>query len=139
MNTLRGMLEAIRIKSKSKRIFGKWLKSQRRLFHNSRRNVANKLKNPRILRITFHTFRHWKATTLYHQTKDIVYVMNYLGHKNIKNTLMYVQLEEAIYKDGSDDYISKAATTVEEVCELVEAGFDYVCDVGEAKVFRKRK
>jgi hypothetical protein len=52
---------------------------------------------------------------------------------------MYVQLEEAIYEDGSDDYISKAATTVEAVCNLVEAGFDYICDVGEAKIFRKRK
>jgi hypothetical protein len=35
--------------------------------------------------------------------------------------------------------VSKAANTVEEVCKLVDAGFDYVCDVGDAKVFRKRK
>jgi hypothetical protein len=34
---------------------------------------------------------------------------------------------------------AKAATTIEEVCKLVEAGFEYVCDIGEAKVFRKRK
>lgn len=94
-----------------------------------------------IILIRLHVRAHsdTKETTLYHKTKDILYVMNFLGHKNIKNTLMYVQLEEAIYKDGSDDYISKAATTVEEVCTLVEAGFDYICDVGEAKVFRKRK
>ena len=101
--------------------------------------MAAKLNNPRILRITFHTFRHWKATTLYHQTKDIVYVMRFLGHKNIKNTLIYVQLEEAIYDKQNDGYVSKAATTIEEVCKLVDAGFDYVCDVGDAKVFRKRK
>jgi len=48
--------------------------------------------------------------------------MRFLVHKNIKNTLIYVQLEEAIYEKGSDEFISKAATTVEEICKLVEAG-----------------
>jgi len=65
--------------------------------------------------------------------------MRYLGHKNIKKTLLYVQLEEAIYKQGADQYISKAAATTEEVLQLVETGFEYVCDVGEAKIFKKRK
>ena len=101
--------------------------------------MAAKLKNSRILRITYPTFRHWKATTLYHETKDIVYVMRFLGHKNIKNTLVYVQLEEAIFDKKNDGFVSKAANTIEEVCKLVDAGFDYVCDVGDAKVFRKRK
>jgi len=78
-DTLIAMLKAIKGDTKSKRVFGKWLKSQRRLFHNFRRRVAGKLKNPRILSITYRTFRHWKATTLYHQTKDILYVMRFLG------------------------------------------------------------
>jgi len=26
------------------------------------------------------------------------YVMGFLGHKNVKNTLIYVQLEEALFK-----------------------------------------
>ena len=138
-DTLIGMLQTMRNGTINERVFGKLLKSQRRLFYNFRRRVAGKLNNPRILRITFHTFRHWKATTLYHQTKDIVYVMRFLGHKSIKNTLLYVQLEEAMYQKGNDGYISKAATTVEEVCKLVNAGFEYVCDVGEAKIFRKFK
>ena len=138
-DTLIAMLKAIKGDTKSKRVFGKWLKSQRRLFHNFRRRVAGKLKNPRILSITYRTFRHWKATTLYHQTKDILYVMRFLGHKNIRNTLAYVQLEETIFEKGDDQFISKAATTVEEVLKLVEAGFEYVCDVNDAKVFRKRK
>ena len=101
--------------------------------------MAAKLNNPRILRIPFHTFRQWKVTTLYHQTKDIVYVMRFLGHKNIKNTLVYVQLEEAIYDKQNDGHVSKAATTVVDVFKLVDAGFEYVCDVGDAKIFRKHK
>jgi len=48
-------------------------------------------------------------------------------------------LEEAIYQQGSDEYISKAANTTEEVLKLVEVGFEYVCEIGEARVFRKRK
>ena len=111
----------------------------RRTYEKQRRGLAFKLGNPRLEQVTFHTLRHWKATMLYHQTKDILYVMRFLGHKSIKNTLLYVQLEEALYTSGSDEYISKAATKVEEILKLVEAGFEYVCDVDEAKVFRKRK
>ena len=48
-------------------------------------------------------------------------------------------LEEAIYQQGSDEYISKAASTTEEALKLVEVGFEYVCEIGEARVFRKRK
>jgi len=70
--------------------------------------------------------------------KDIVYIMRFLGNKNIKNTLIYVQLEEAIYNKEAEVYISKAASTVEEVCKFVAAGFEYVCDVDEVKIFRKR-
>lgn len=41
-------------------------------FYPRRKMLARKLGNPRLLEIGFHTFRHWKATTLYHETKDIV-------------------------------------------------------------------
>jgi len=58
-----------------------------------------------------------------------------LGHRNINNTLIYTQL--ANLKD--DDYTSKVAKTTEETCKLVEAGFEYVCNVNGDKIFRKRK
>jgi len=61
-----------------------------------------------------------------------------LGHRNIKNTLIYTQLIKNV--DGFDpEYISKVARTVEEARMLVEAGFEYVCDVDGVKIFRKRK
>jgi len=34
---------------------------------------------------------------------------------------------------------AKAAYTKEEICELVEAGFEYVCDYRGNKIFKKRK
>lgn len=107
-------------------------------FTGQRKRIAHKIGNPRLLNIHFHTLRHWKGTMLYHKTKDMYYVMQALGHKNIKNTLLYVQLEEALFQ-GEQDYISKVAKTEKGICGLVEAGFEYVTEFEGAKIFRKRK
>ncbi|MGC8896176.1 MAG: tyrosine-type recombinase/integrase [Candidatus Bathyarchaeia archaeon] len=109
-------------------------------FVQQRKRIAHKLKNPRILQITFKTFRHWKATMEYHRTKDILHVKHILGHKNINNTLIYITLAEELFKD-KQEYISKVAKNVKEACALIEAGFEYV--TGEyndgGKIFRKPK
>lgn len=109
-------------------------------FLQQRKRLASKLKNPRVLRITFKTFRHWKGTMEYHRTKDILHVMQVLGHKNIKNTLVYVTLAEELFK-GQQEYVSKVAKDAKEACSLVEAGFEYV--TGEytdgGKIFKKPK
>ena len=62
--------------------------------------------------------------------------MKLLGHKNIKNTLVYTQLVN--FKE-KDEFICKVATTNEEIAQLIEAGFEYVCEHNGAKFFRKRK
>ena len=105
---------------------------------HQRKRLAHKLQNLRLLKIHFHTFRYWKGTMLYHETKDMYYVMQRLGHKSIKNTLLYVQLQEALFQ-GETNYISKVAKTEKEICSLVEAGFEYVTEFEGAKIFRKRK
>ena len=127
-----------RLPKKSNRVFGTYvLNGFARMFQRQRKRVAQKLQNPRLLRISFHTIRHWKATMEYQRTKDILYVMRLLGHKSIKNTLIYTQLVE--FEENTDQYISKVATTVDEARELIEAGFEYVCDMDGVKIFRKRK
>jgi len=55
-----------------------------RSFRRQRLKVANKLQNQRILQITFHTFRHWKATMEYAHTKDILHVMKLLDTEAFK-------------------------------------------------------
>jgi len=107
-------------------------------FQRQRRRTANKIQNLRLLKIHFHTFRYWKGTMLYHQTKDMYYVMQRLGHKSIKNTLLCVQLEEALFQ-GENEYISKVAKTEKEICSLIDAGFEYVTEFQGAKIFKKRK
>lgn len=74
----------------------------------------------------------------YHKTKDILHVMQTLGHKNIKNTLIYVQLAKELFQD-QQEYISKVAKKETEACALIEAGFEYVCDFNDHKLFRKPK
>jgi integrase len=86
--------------------------------------------------ITFHTFRHWKATTEYHRTKDSLHVMDVLGHRDIKTTLIYTQLVNF----EVDDYHSATAKTTDKAEQLVEAGFEYVCTTPQdVMLFRKRK
>jgi len=106
-----------------------------RSFQRSRKILANKLGNPRLLQISFHTFRHWKATMEYARTKDILYVMKLLGHKNIKNTLVYTQL----INSKEDEWVCKVAKTVEEAKQLIEAGFEYVDTIDGIHLYRKRK
>lgn len=61
--------------------------------------------------------------------------MRLLGHRNINNTLIYTRLLD--FKE--DDYIARIAHSEQEVCQLIESGFEYVCDFQGNKIFRKRK
>lgn len=118
----------------------KLLHRQKSRITNQRERVATKLQNPRIRQISYHTLRHWKATMLYHQTKDILHVMKFLGHKGLKNTLIYIDLEIACFPNGVDDYVGKVATTQTEALGLIEAGFEHVCVTPDGTMyFRKRR
>lgn len=134
-NKLLTMLQALKKRDNTDKIFCKHLRTQRRLFQKQRATLARKLQNPRLHQIHFHTFRHWKATTEYHKTRDILHVMRLLGHRSIQNTLRYTQLIE--FKD--EEFTAKVAATEKDVCTLIEAGFEYVCDYNGNKIFRKRK
>ena len=65
------------------RVFQVEIEDMRRNFNKQRRRIAAKLKNPRILQITFHTLRHWKATMKYYRTRDILHVKEMLGQKSL--------------------------------------------------------
>lgn len=58
-----------------------------------------------------------------------------MGHRKISTTLRYTQLVEI----GDDSFTVKIASNIEEFTALLEQGFEYVSDYGEAKVLRKRK
>jgi integrase len=105
-----------------------------------RKRLAQEHGNPRLLSISFHTFRHWFGTTQYHKTKDILYVKQLLGHVRIENTLIYISLEQSLYgMNENAEFHVRAATTLEEACELLKQGFDFVTDMNGSKLFRKRQ
>jgi len=89
--------------------------------------------------MTFHTFRHFKATTAYHKTKDIVSVQQRLGHKDIENTMIYIAIEQTLFQKTSDEFTVKVAETEEETVKLLEVGFEYVGNILGVEMFKKRK
>ncbi|MEM1551633.1 MAG: tyrosine-type recombinase/integrase [Candidatus Bathyarchaeia archaeon] len=104
-----------------------------------RRKAAYKLQNPRLLKIHFHTLRHWFATMLYHKTKDPWHVKRMLGHRSLSNTEIYINIENALFPESSEEFHVKVARSIDEAVQLVEQGFEYVCEMDGAKIFRKRK
>jgi len=125
---------------KNKYLFGTNNKITRQsVFHKARKRLMRKLGNPRLLRIGFHTFRHWKATMLYHETHDIILVKEFLGLKSLNTTLLYIQLDKALFQTDSDEFNVKAAKDPEEIKALLEVGFEYVCKKDDLLFFRRRK
>lgn len=107
----------------------------RRVFDRQRMKTAEKLENPRIKQISFKTLRHYRATMFYHQTRDILATMQLLGHRNIRNTVVYTHLVNW----ESDEFVSKVATSQKEITELLEGGFDLILQKDGLAYFRKRK
>jgi integrase len=136
-NTLVSMLGAL--PREDERVFGNTYCAMKNVFLKVRKRLAFKLQNPRLLKITFHTFRHWRATMLYHQTKDPYYVKQFLGHKSLKNTEIYINIERSLFGEYSDEFTVRVASKPEEIKELLETGFDYICEKDGLMFFRKRR
>ena len=105
-----------------------------------RRKLAQRIANPNINLIHFHTFRHWKATTEQHKWRDAWHVKMILGHKKISSTEKYIHLEQMYYEsDTNEQFIVKVADTLEEAIKLMEAGFEHHAKIEGHELFRKRK
>jgi integrase len=104
-----------------------------------RNKISVKLQNPRLGKIVFHTFRHWKGTTEYHKTKSIMHVKKILGHKSVVSTQLYINIEASIFQFSNNEYNSATAKTIEEAQKLIESGFEYVTEMDGLKLLRKHK
>jgi len=132
-NNLISMLNAL--PKDSERIFPTTYANMARSYYGMRKQIAKKLNKPRILKISFVTFRHWAATMLYHQTRNILLVKKLLGHKKIENTMKYTQLIQ--FKDS--EFEVTTATTIEEAKTVLAAGFEFVHEKNGIMMFRKPK
>lgn len=125
----------------SQKLFGEGpITSTKTTFIKARRRLAVKLQNPRLIKISFHTFRHWKATTEQHKTKDPWHVKTILGHKSIKSTEAYIHIEKMLYQnEANDQFTVKVANTLDDAVKLMEVGFEFHTEIEGNKLFRKRK
>ena len=76
----------------------------------------------------------------YHNTKDLLHVMAFLGHKKSENTLLYVQLDEKLFGDKQNDqWTVKAVHNEQEAIALGEVGFEPYLIINGVQLVRKRK
>jgi integrase len=108
-------------------------------FFIQRRRAATKFQNPDMLKIHFHTYRHWKATSAQRMLKDIFMVQAILGHKNCESTRKYIDMAKAYGDSTYDEYETRVADTIEEAQRLVEVGFEYHMEVEGHKLLRRKK
>lgn len=109
-------------------------------YYTQRRRIAEKIANPNLLKIHFHTFRHWKATHELHLTHDRERVQIILGHKSANTTETYIHINKMLYlTQTSGAFTVKVADTLEEAIKLMEAGYEYHTEIEGHKLFRRRK
>jgi len=118
------------------KLFNTTARGYSKMYRVTRNKLAKKLHEPSLCNIRLYDFRHYFATMLYHKTRDILYVMRQMGHKNIENTLIYTQL---IDYEEDQEWTCKTASTVKEAKDLIENGFEYTTEMNGTKLFRKRK
>jgi len=105
-------------------------------WYKLRKGIAERYDKPELKQTRLYDLRHFYGTMLYHKTKDIVHVQRKMGHRSLKNTLIYIDLAD--FQD-EEEYTSKVAQSPEEIQQLIEAGFEYVCQKDGLTFFRKRK
>jgi len=112
---------------KRKKMTGRWVRL--------RNTVAAKLKDASFRTIRLYDLRHFVGTMTYHKTKDIIYTQRKLGHRSLRNTMRYVQLIDFEH----EEFTSAVASNLQEARQLIEAGFEYVTEIDNIKLFRKRR
>jgi len=101
-----------------------------------RNQLATQLGNPRLREISLKSLRHYKGSTEYAKTKDLIHVKNVLGHVSIQNTMVYIHI---LGEEPDESFTVKVAETIDEYIKLLELGFEFISDYEGKKILRKRK
>ena len=76
----------------------------------------------------------------YNRTLDPYYIKDFLGHKSLKNTEIYITIERTMFgENGNDEFTVKVAEDPEEIRALLEVAFEYICQRDTLIFLRKRK
>jgi integrase len=105
-------------------------------FRAVRRRLAEKTGNSNFMKISLHSFRHWRGTREYELTGSIRQVQKLLGHRNLNATAVYEHSTFTV-----EEYIVRRPQTKEDEDSLIAAGYQFIrydTERGEP-VYRKRK
>lgn len=105
-------------------------------FREVRNRLAKKLNDESIKTVRLYDLRHYFATMDYHKFQDIKRTQYLMGHKHSSTTDIYTHL---IDNGEESDYISKAATTKEEIMQLIDNGFTKADEIDGIHIYKKRK
>ena len=80
----------------NQRLFPIKVKSYSYEFRRVRNRIANNANDPSIKRIRLYDFRHYFGTLVFSKTQSVAFTANQLGHRNWKNTKVYVDLDAVL-------------------------------------------
>jgi integrase len=106
------------------------------VWRDTRERTAKKLCKPELNSIPLKNLRNYSGAKLYYKLVDPIAVMRHLRHKKLETTMHYIR---GITIGGEEEYTCKTAKTIQEATQLIENGFQYVTEIDETKLFRKRK
>lgn len=108
-NKLLAMLNSL--PKTSTRIFPTTYQSMYMGFWHVRKRAARNLQNPRLLNVSFKSFRHWGGSMIAHYTNgNVLTVKKLLRHKSVLNSMKYIHTLN--FKD--DEFEVTTATDIEE-------------------------
>lgn len=133
-NKLLAMLNSL--PKTSERIFPTCYSTIYSSFDRVRKRAASVLQNPRLLKISFRSFRHWGGSMIAHYTNgNVLTVKKLLRHKRVENTMKYISMIH--FED--DEFEVTTATTVEEAKQALSIGFNYITEKDGIMLFRRLK
>lgn len=120
----------------NERIFPTTYNTVANTFQNLRKRAAYTLQNPRLLKISLSSFRHWGGTMLAEYTNgNVLTVKKLLGHRHVTNTMRYIGRIQ--FKD--DKYEIQTATSEDEIKQLGANGFEKYDEHNGIHFYRKPK
>jgi site-specific recombinase XerD len=110
-------------------------------WRKTRNKLAEKLSQPDLKKIPLKNLRNYSGAQLYYKTQDPIAVMRHLRHKKLETTMHYIR---GITTGGEEEYTTKAiqtgtTTTLKEIIEIANEGYQKFTEIDGYQLFRKRK
>ena len=102
-------------------------------FRTLRNRLAKKHNMPELKQVCLYDFRRFKASKEYHLKRDILYVKQILGHKDIKTTEKYISL----FDEQNVTWIPVIAGTQAEIEQAIKDDCILVCQSDGITYFKK--